>query len=149
MIIRIPKAMKASNVLIEALKGFEALKLYAYRDCAGRCTIGYGHIKDVRMGQAVTKTQAEAFLIADLGEVERYVNELAVCHSQGEFDALVDFAFNLGIGKLGRSTLLTKIRCTAPTSEIQTEFKKWVYAGGVKQGGRIKRRNWEALRWAE
>lgn len=140
--------MRASDVLIKALKGFEALRLYAYRDSAGICTIGYGHTKGVKMGQAVSEKQADAFLREDLGECEKFVNELRVCHSQGEFDALVDFSFNTGIGKLGRSTLLKKIRSVAPTNDIQAEFKKWVYAGGVKQGGLVKRREWEAKRWA-
>jgi lysozyme len=62
-------------------------------------------------------------------------------------DALVSFAFNLGIGRLLRSTLLKKIRSRASMHQIRKEFMRWVYAGDVKLSGLEKRRQWEADRF--
>ena len=64
-------------------------------------------------------------------------------------DALVDFAYNLGVGSLRSSTLLRKIKEGASTEDIQAEFRRWVYANGKVLKGLVKRREWEASRWAE
>lgn len=141
--------MKASKTLIEAIKGFEGLRLTAYKDSAGVYTIAYGHTGGVKPGQKITMQQAEDYLMQDLAKVEAQVNALGVCKTQGQFDALCDFAFNLGIGNLKRSTLLSRIRLSAPTAQIQAEFRKWVNAGGKKLPGLVKRREWEAKRWIE
>ena len=85
----------------------------------------------------------------DLREVEAQVNYLGVCETQGQFAALVSFAFNLGIGNLRRSTLLKKIRHRAPTEQVQAEFRRWNKAGGKVLEGLVRRREWEARRWAE
>lgn len=138
-----------SDKAIDAIKDFEGFRSYAYRDSAGVPTIGYGHTKGVRMGMACTKERAESWLCEDLRTAELQVNGLNVCRTQGQFDALVDFVFNLGFGALRRSTLLRKIRHSAPTEQIQAEFRKWVHAGGRVLHGLVKRREWEAKRWAE
>ena len=141
--------MKASNILINKLKEFENLSLTTYKDDAGVLTIGYGHTRGVKPGQRITEKQAESLLKGDLAEAERYVNSLKLNLTQGQFDALVDFAYNVGTGDLAGSTLLAKIRAKAPTAEIQKQFKRWVYAKGKKLGGLVKRRAWEAQRWTE
>ncbi len=141
--------MKASGLLITKLKEFEGLRLKSYRCSAGVWTIGYGHTRGVKAGQVITKTQAETLLHGDLLPVERYVDGLKLHLTQGQFDALVDFAFNLGTGALGRSSLLQKVLLKTPTADIQAEFRKWVYAGGKKLPGLVKRREWEANRWSE
>lgn len=141
--------MKSSNILITKIKKFEGLSLKSYKDSAGVWTIGYGHTRGVKPGQVITEKQAESLLRGDLLGSEKYVNGLGLSFSQGQFDALVDFVYNLGTGSLGRSTLLKKICAKAPTSEIQNEFKRWVYAGGKKLPGLVKRRAWEAQRWVE
>jgi lysozyme len=64
-------------------------------------------------------------------------------------DALVSFAFNLGIDRLQRSTLLKLIRQGASKAAIKREFKKWVYAGGERMKGLERRRDWEAKRFFE
>lgn len=140
---------KASDILIEKLKEFEGCRLTAYRCPAGVPTIGYGHTKGVKMGMKITQAQADALLKSDLKPFENYVNKLLVCTSQGQFDALVDFSFNLGTVSLERSTLLKLIRQHASTDSIQKQFMKWVYAGGKKLAGLEKRRAWEALRYAQ
>lgn len=141
--------MEASDILIEKVKEFEGLRLTSYKDSAGVWTIGYGHTRGVKAGQRITEAQAEAFLKEDLREAEGYVNNLKLDLTQGQFDALVDFVYNVGIGDFMGSTLLKKIRAKAPTAEIQKQFRRWVYSKGKKLGGLVKRRDWEAKRWTE
>lgn len=141
--------MKVSENLMTQLMVMEGLSLEAYEDCAGVPTIGYGHTKDVRMGDRISKYWAKELLKADVREVEQQVMELNVAHTQGQFDALVSFTFNLGIGRLKNSTLLKVIREGGSMSAIKKEFKRWVYAGGKKLRGLERRREWEAKRFFE
>lgn len=140
--------MRASDILIEAIKGFEGYRPTSYQDSAGVWTIGYGHTQGVKKGQKITKAQAESLLRGDLLKAEKYVNGLKLNLTQGQFDALVDFAYNLGTGNLGSSTLLEKIRMKASNEDIQAQFRRWVYAGGKVMPGLVKRREWEAQRWS-
>lgn len=141
--------MKSSEILIQKIKEFEGLCLTSYKDSAGVWTIGYGHTHGVKSGQKITEKQADCLLRGDLLTAENYVNGLQLKLTQGQFDALTDFVYNLGAGNLAGSTLLAKIRAQAPTEEIQAQFRRWVYAGNIKLSGLIKRRDWEAKRWTE
>ena len=142
--------MEASEILIEKLKEFEGLRTMAYRDAAGVLTIGYGHTgKDVREGDRITPYWAEQLLLLDLKDHEAAVRRLKVARTQGQFDALVSFAFNLGIGRLKGSTLLRVIRKGGTRNQIKKEFKRWVYAGGRRLKGLEIRREWEARRFFE
>ena len=142
--------MEASEILIEKLKEFEGFRRDAYRDVAGVLTIGYGHTgSDVREGDRLTTYAAEELLLMDLREHERAVRRLKVAHTQGQFDALVSFAFNVGIGRLNRSALLRIIRAGGSKAQITREFKRWVFAGGHRMPGLVKRREWEAKRFFE
>lgn len=143
------KEFKASRTLREAVKDFEGLKIRAYRDSGGKLTIGYGHTQCVHENQFCTIKEAEALLDKDLEDKGRYVNSLQVCKTQGQFDALTDFCFNLGTANLKKSTLLKKIKNNASVDQIQAEFRKWVHCKGKVLDGLVKRRNWEAKRWAE
>lgn len=125
------------------------MRLTAYKCPAGVWTIGYGHTKGVKMGQTITKAQAETLLRGDLLPCEEYVRGLNLELTQGQFDALADFCFNLGTAALQRSTLLQKIRTKADEQTIRGEFAKWVNAGGVRLQGLVKRRAWEADRYFE
>ena len=142
--------MEASEILIEKLKEFEGLRTTAYRDDAGVLTIGYGHTgKGVREGDRITPYWAEQLLLLDLKEFEMAVRRLKVARTQGQFDALVSFAFNLGIGRLQQSALLRVIRNGGSRNRIRREFKRWVFAGGKPLAGLVKRREWEANRFFE
>ena len=142
--------MEASEILIEKLKEFEGFRRDAYRDVTGVLTIGYGHTgSDVREGDRLTTYAAEELLLMDLREHERAVRRLKVAHTQGQFDALVSFAFNVGIGRLNRSALLRTIRNGGSKAQITREFKRWVFAGGKRLRGLELRRNWEAKRFFE
>lgn len=141
--------MKASDLLINALKQFEGYRDTAYLDSASVATIGWGHTKGVKLGMKCTRSEAEQWLREDLAPVEAYVNTIGQVKTQGQFDALVDFAYNLGLGNLESSTLLRKIKAGAPVEQVQAEFRRWVYAKGKKLKGLVRRREWEAQRWAE
>ena len=141
--------MKASDKLIEALKGFEGCRLKAYRCPAGKWTIGYGSTKGVYSGMSITYQEAEQRLRKDLEVFEQYVNNLNVCKTQGQFDALVSFAYNLGTGNLGSSTLLKYIREGKPSIDIVKQFMRWNKAGGKALPGLTKRRWWESDRFFE
>ena len=142
--------MEASEILKMQLKAFEGLMLTAVRDVGGVLTIGYGHTgKDVEEGDRISPYWAEELLKEDLGLVESQVRALKVARTQGQFDALVSFVYNLGIGRLRNSILLKVIRNGGSRNQIKTEFKKWVYAGGKKLKGLEKRREWEAKRFFE
>ena len=127
----------------------EGLRLEAYKDAAGVPTIGYGHTKNVRMGDRISEYWAKEMLREDIEEAEWQVKELKVARTEGQLDALTSFVFNLGIGRLKESTLLEVIRRGASKAAITREFKKWVYADGKKLPGLVKRREWEAKRFFE
>ena len=139
--------MKSSELLINKIIEFEGCKLTAYKCPAGVWTIGVGHTKGVKQGQTITEAQAMTLLKGDLLPCENYVNNLGVCKTQGEFDAIVDFVFNLGTAALGRSTLLKYIRQGKAEQYIRGEFAKWVKSGGKTLAGLVKRRAWEADRY--
>ena len=139
--------MKSSELLINKIIEFEGCKLTAYKCPAGVWTIGVGHTKGVKQGQTITEAQAMSLLKGDLLPCENYVNNLGVCKTQGQFDALVDFSFNLGTAALGRSTLLKYIRQSKPEQYIRGEFAKWVNSKGMRLKGLVIRRQWEADRY--
>ena len=140
--------MRVSDICLNKLKEFEGLRTEAYYDAAGVLTIGYGHTgPDVRPGDVISKYWAEHLLKADLYDVEKLVDGLRVAKTQGQFDALVSFAFNLGFYKLKTSTLLKTIQEGGNRNAIRREFKKWVFAGGKTLAGLVKRREWEADRF--
>ena len=141
--------MKTTERLLQQLMRMEGLRLKAYRDAAGVPTIGYGHTKGVRMGDRITEDWARQLLRQDVAEVERQVKAMRVASSEGQLDALVSFAYNVGIGRLRQSTLLRRIREGGTKLQIQREFKRWVYAGGRRLRGLELRREWEANRFFE
>lgn len=137
--------MRASDILIEAIKGFEGFRAEAYKCPAGVWTIGYGHTGGVKKGQRVSKARAEELLLADLRSAEESVSRLGVARTQGQYDALVDITFNCG--DMSKSTLVRKIREGAGKDEITKEFMRWVHSDGKVLSGLIKRRAWDADRF--
>lgn len=141
--------MKASELLVGKIKEFEGYSNTAYKCAAGVWTCGYGTTKGITPTTRCTRAEAEQWLLRDLAPVEAYVNTIPEVNTQGKYDALVDFAYNLGLGNLKQSTLLRKIKEGASTEDIQEQFRRWVYAGGKVLKGLVRRREWEAQRWAE
>ena len=91
------------------IKRFEGLRTKAYCDDAGVWTIGYGHTGCVGDGDIITEAAADKLLEADVelfaSRIDLQAQRDGITLSQGEFDALTDFAFNLGLGALFNSTL--------------------------------------------
>lgn len=141
--------MKASDLVIAKIKEFEGFSSTAYRCPAGVWTCGFGTTKGITPTTRCTRSEAEQWLKRDLAPIEAYLNTVAEVDTQGKYDALCSFIFNLGMGNFKNSTLLKKIKAGAATEDIQAQFKRWVYAGGKKLKGLVRRREWEAGRWAE
>ena len=141
--------MTTTEILFEKLMEMEGCRLETYKDAAGVPTIGYGHTKNVRMGDRISEYWAKEMLREDIEEAEWLVKELGVAKTEGQLDALVSFVFNLGIGRLKKSTLLKVIREGGSMQQIKKEFKRWVYADGKVLPGLVKRREWEAKRFFE
>ena len=141
--------MKSSMTLIAAIKRMEGCILSAYQDSVGVWTIGYGHTKGVKKGDRCTPYQAEQWLKEDLARFETAATKCSAIKTQGQFDAVVDFCYNCGIGNWDKSTLKKYIEGGRKTWEIQEQFLRWVNAGGKKLGGLVSRRIWEANRYYE
>lgn len=118
----------------------EGLRLTAYQDSVGVWTIGYGHTARVNPGDTCTAEQASTWLQSDVAWAVSAVNQYVTAPlTQGEFDALVDFTFNLGVGALVHSTLLQKLNAL-DYAGAAAEFSRWVHAGGVTLPGLVTRR---------
>lgn len=139
--------MIISDNCIELIKHYEGCYIKAYYCPASVLTIGYGHTgKDVKLNQIISNLEAEHLLYLDLAKIEKQLNNYSFAKNlkQHQFDALISFIFNLGIGNFNTSTLLKKIELKASMFEIENEFNKWVYANKVKLNGLVKRRKSEA-----
>lgn len=131
---------------IELIKRFEGCKLTAYKCPAGVLTIGYGHTgDDVTEGLTISQEDANDLLFDDVLCFENGVNNLVegLDLSQGMFDALVCFAYNVGLTNLKKSTLL-KLLKEGKVLEASEEFVKWNKSNGKVLDGLTKRRAAEA-----
>ncbi|WP_434627689.1 lysozyme [Chromobacterium sp. CV08] len=142
--------MKTSPKGIALIQQFEGLRLAAYQDVVGVWTIGYGHTgADVRPGLAITQAQAVQLLAADLARFEAGVGRLVtVAVNQNQFDALVSFSYNLGLGSLQQSTLLRLLN-QGDYAGAAGQFPRWDKAGGQALPGLLKRRQAEQALFLE
>lgn len=133
--------MKISQKGMDLVKSFEGLKLKAYKDSVGILTVGWGSTgSHVTAGMTITKEQAEQLLKKDLERFEKGVCDLVkVPLNQNQFDALVSFSFNLGLGNLKSSTLLKKLN-SSDYIGASKEFERWNRAGGKVLAGLTRRR---------
>src|ERR1035441_8653493 len=117
--------MEYSKTGLALTKRFEGCKLRSYKDSVGVWTIGYGHTKDVVPNMFITQGQADLFLTEDIQSSVDCVNKLVkITLNQQEFDALVDFVFNLGCTDFHKSTLL-KLLNQGSFKVAALEFTKW------------------------
>lgn len=123
---------------------FEGLRLEAYQDVANVWTIGYGHTgPEVKAGQKISALEAEALLRKDVAGAVACVNRgVTAAITQNQFDAMVDFCFNLGCRNFSQSTLLKKLNA-GDVAGAATQFLLWVNAGGKKVEGLVRRREAE------
>lgn len=124
---------------------FEGCRLTAYQDQVGVWTIGYGHTgRDVTSGLIITQDQANALLSSDIAGSSAYVNQVVmVALQQNQFDALVDFVFNLGRAAFGNSTMLRYLNA-GNFAGASGQFVLWDHAGGQVVLGLLRRRQAEA-----
>ena len=134
--------LKISESMIAVIKKFEGLRLKAYKCPAGVFTIGYGHTENVFADSEISELMADQILRKDLQKFEQTINDLDLPLLQCEFDALVSFVFNVGIGNFNKSTL-KKLLSQKKFFYAAKEFDKWVFAGGKKLPGLQNRRNKE------
>lgn len=140
--------MQTSDKGIALIKEFEGCKLTAYQDSVGVWTIGYGWTKPVdgkpiRAGMTIKQETAERLLKTGLVSYESDVSRLVkVDLTQGQFDALVSFTYNLGARSLSTSTLLRKLNA-GDYAGAADEFLRWNKAGGKVLNGLTRRREAE------
>lgn len=130
------------------IKHFEGFRPEIYYCPAGLPTIGYGHVlRETVLSlykEHISESTAEQLLRSDVQDAERAVLRLIdVSLSDEQFDALVSFTFNLGEAALQRSTLRRKIN-QGYHHEAAREFKRWVWAGGKRLKGLVRRRQAES-----
>lgn len=145
-----PTKLSASGETL--LKSWEGFSLTAYKDSAGVPTIGWGHTRDVVMGQTITAEQAEDMFLADIAPTETIVsNSVHVALNQNEYDALVIFAFNVGDTAFENSTLLKTVNAKN-FGAVPEQMAQWRYitVGGEKvvSQGLINRRAKEIALWS-
>ena len=150
--------MKVSDAAKAMIKHHEGVRMRPYRCPALLWTVGVGHVIDPSHAavkyeerrtlpipegwdRSLSVGEVDAILAQDLGRFERGVARLcpAVVGHQGRFDALVSFAFNVGLGNLQRSSLRMKTN-RGEFEEAADEFMKWTKAGGRVLPGLVKRR---------
>jgi len=133
--------MQISDVGLNLIKQFESCKLIAYQDVRGIWTIGWGTTgPDIIEGIVWTQDQADDRLFQDVQNAVSHVNSLVtVSITQGQFDALSSFAYNVGCGALAGSNLLRLLNAGNP-SGASNEFPKWDHANGVVIAGLLRRR---------
>ena len=146
------KASKSAYVLIHT---FEGCRLHADKCPAGVWTIGWGHTAGVYEGMTITREEANELLKKDVAILEDHLNYAlglddagrmpnGLPISQHQFDALLSFTYNVGTGNLARSTLLRKVKANPKDPSIRGEFSRWVYGGGKRLPGLVRRRKMEA-----
>jgi len=141
--------MKFSAAGMELLKCSEGFRNRVYLDVAGLPTIGYGHrlLHSDSFPNGINEPQAANLLACDVRDAEQAVQRLVkVPLTQGQFDALVDFTFNLGAGRLAASALLKSLNA-GRYDEAAEQLLRWDHAGGHEMAALKARRKAEAELW--
>lgn len=137
------------------IREFEGWRAQAYNDPAGFCTIGYGHLirrstctsapLPAPYDDGLTLSEGEALMRDDASIAANAVNDLVeVDLNDNQFDALVDFVFNIGSGNFASSTLLVRLN-ERDFEDVSYQLRRWVFAGGQKLAGLERRRNAEVI----
>ncbi|MBA3421360.1 MAG: peptidoglycan-binding protein [Thermoleophilaceae bacterium] len=145
------RAMRLSKAGVAFIARFEGFRSDLYNDAAGHCTIGYGHLvhhgrcngsEPAEFKSGIGRERALELLHQRAGQFGAAVNGLGVALNQHQFDALVSFTFNLGPGWLGGSGLQRAL-AAGDYDAVPRELSRWVFAGGRKLQGLVKRRRAE------
>jgi lysozyme len=136
----------AGMVLLKKSEGFRGK---VYLDVAGFPTIGYGHrlLHPNSFADGISESDASDILISDVNAACDAVQRLVkVTLSQGQFDALVDFVFNLGAGRLAASTLLKVLNAGNYDAAVE-QLLQWDHSGVVEVAALKARRQAEVDLW--
>lgn len=125
----------------DLIKLFEGLRLRAYRDPVGKPTIGYGHTQGVRMGDEITEEQANILLDMDTAPIIKKLESYDSKYhwNENEFNALLSFAYNLGVGSIDQVTA----KGTRTKGEVASKMLLYYNAGGKRLEGLARRRQKE------
>lgn len=133
-----------SRTGLPLIKQFEGCKLAAYVCPAGVLTIGWGRTTNVKRGDTCTQAQADAWLVQEYDAFEKKVKALVkVSLTANQLGALVSFAYNVGTGALGSSTLLRLLNA-GDYAGAADQFARWNRAAGRVLAGLSRRREAEA-----
>lgn len=144
--------MKTSKKGLDLIKHFEGVKLAPYRCPANLWTVGVGHVigdghsLPDSWNRRITIEECDAILAADVARFERGVERyITVPLTQGEFDALVAFSFNLGLGTLQKSTLRQKLNRGDKEGAVESLLKYNKAGGKILKGLDLRRKAEAAL----
>lgn len=139
--------MQTSKKGLDLIKAEEGFVSKAYNDVAGFKTIGYGHKiapTDTFPVYGISEAQAEIVLQNDVAHVEWFLNkfleEMHAIVNQNQFDALVDFGFNLGVGSLHQML-------SHGVLQVPTQIVRWTHASGKVMQDLVNRRKKELELW--
>jgi lysozyme len=139
--------MKVNKEGIYLIAGFEGLSLKPYMCPAKKPTIGYGNTyyrdgrKVTMLDEPITNEEAVKLLEVVVDSFAKQVSKLVTAPlNQNQFNSVVSFAFNVGVGSLKNSTLLKLINKDHNQIAIANEFLKWVNIAGKKSKGLENRR---------
>ena len=148
---------------LELIKQWEGFKPDVYKDSAGLPTIGVGHLitksqqttgeiviggLPVQYANGLTGQQVLDLLSQDVQPAEQAVNNgVKVALDQNQFDALVSFTFNVGVGAFTSSTLL-KVLNQSQYDGVPDQLRRWNKAGGKVVQGLVNRRENEVKLWS-
>jgi lysozyme len=133
------------------LKKSEGFRSRVYLDVAGLPTIGYGHrlLHPDSFPNGIDEPQAANLLLCDVRDAEQAVQRLVMVPlTQGQYDALVDFCFNLGVGRLNSSKLLKALNA-GRYDDAAEQLLRWDHAGGRECAALKARREAEAELWRD
>ena len=138
--------MNISQVGINLIKSFEGCSLTAYKAVPTEkyYTIGWGRYSpDIKAGDKITQKQADLYFLEDIKKYVDGVNDLVTRNiTQYQFDSLVSFSYNCGVGALRTSDLLKYVNA-GNFKAASLEFAKWNKSGGVVLKGLVNRREAE------
>lgn len=137
--------MKISKNGLQMIKNFEGLILVASNKLDGVWTVGYGCTVGVKPYQKITEKQAEEMLLKEVSKhetyVNKYVNQLKL--NQNQFDALVSFSYNCGIGNLKNLVADKNGKATRDTKTIANKMLLYNKCNGKVMRGLANRRKKE------
>lgn len=134
--------MQPSKDCLYLTEKSEGCRLKAYQDTGGVWTIGYGHTNGVQPNQTITQAMAEVLLKHDMEYASKFVEQHAGVCTQGQFDALTDFVFNVGPSQF-LSSHLYRYHTSGQYEKAAAEFPKWKYDNGKVEPGLVARRSLE------